>query len=382
MARRSDEREAARAEYMARKEKGGEVNLRQLADDLHLKYDTVRRWKSKDGWDTPTGRKPGGQPGNQNAVGNSGGGAPAGNLNAEKDGAYSRIFFDKLTPAEQGAFDAAPRNGVEALQHEMGLLKLRELKILEKIKEYEDMNPDTLITSSVLDMRVPGKTGKGGKKEDGKVQTMGMYSRDTPFARILKLQDVSSIDYENGLCEIHYPDRDDTVTEMVPFLSNREYRTPEVEDMVLVLHPGDSPEDAVVVGTIWNEKIKPAEGKKGIYRKEFSNKDGQAYRKFDANAKELTDHVDGKHILEAKSLEIKVGGATVTISESGAVSVNSPAGITIKAAGTLELSASTITASAGTVNITGGGGDVVVSGKSLVNHTHTGNLGNQTSPPT
>ena len=78
MARRSDEREAARAEYMARKEKGGEVNLRQLADDLHLKYDTVRRWKSKDGWDTPTGRKPGGQPGNQNAVGNSGGGAPAG----------------------------------------------------------------------------------------------------------------------------------------------------------------------------------------------------------------------------------------------------------------------------------------------------------------
>ena len=164
MARRSDEREAARAEYMARKEKGGEVNLRQLADDLHLKYDTVRRWKSKDAWDAPAGRKPGGQPGNQNAVGNSGGGAPAGNLNAEKDGAYSRIFFDKLTPAEQDAFDTAPRDGVEALRHEMGLLKLRELKILDKIKEYEDMNQDTLITSSVLDMRVPGKTGKGGKK--------------------------------------------------------------------------------------------------------------------------------------------------------------------------------------------------------------------------
>lgn len=114
---------------------------------------------------------------------------------------------------------------------------------------------------------------------------------------------VSSIDYENGLCEIHYPDRDDTVTEMVPFISNREYRTPEVEDMVLVLHPGDSPEDAVVVGTIWNEKIKPAEGKKGIYRKEFSNKDGQAYRKFDANAKELTDHVDGKQTLKILGIE-------------------------------------------------------------------------------
>lgn len=42
MARRSDERDAARAEYIARMEKDGEVNLRQLADDLHLKYDTVR----------------------------------------------------------------------------------------------------------------------------------------------------------------------------------------------------------------------------------------------------------------------------------------------------------------------------------------------------
>ena len=50
MARRSDERDAARAEYIARMEKDGEVNLRQLADDLHLKYDTVRRWKAKDGW--------------------------------------------------------------------------------------------------------------------------------------------------------------------------------------------------------------------------------------------------------------------------------------------------------------------------------------------
>lgn len=192
---------------------------------------------------------------------------------------------------------------------------------------------------------------------------------------------VSSIDYENGLCEVHYPDRDDTVTEKVPFISNREYRMPEVEDIVAVLHPGDSPEDAVVLGTIWNEKIKPAEGKKGTYRKEYSNKDGQAYRKFDADANELTDKVKGKKILEAESLEIKVGSATVTVGKSGAVTISSPAGIAIKAAGTLELSASTITAGAGTVNITGGGGDVVVSGKSLVNHTHNDSLGGGTTPP-
>lgn len=197
----------------------------------------------------------------------------------------------------------------------------------------------------------------------------------------VRLGNVSSIDYENGLCEVTYPDRDDTVTEMVPMLSNREYRMPEVDDLVVVLHPGDSPEDAVILGTIWNEKIKPAEGKEKVFRKEYCNEDGKAYRKFDADAKELLDFVDGKKILKAKSLEIKIGSATVTISESGSMKVDSPAGIEIKTSGELKLSATTLTASAATVNITGGGGDVTVSGKSLVKHTHTGNLGKPTTPP-
>ena len=91
--------------------------------------------------------------------------------------------------------------------------------------------------------------------------------------------------------------------------------------------------------------------------------------------------MDGKKVLKAKSLEVKVGGTTVTISESGNVKVSSPAGIEIKASGELKLSATTLTASAATVNITGGGGDVTVSGKSLVKHTHTGNLGKPTTPP-
>lgn len=197
----------------------------------------------------------------------------------------------------------------------------------------------------------------------------------------VRLGNVSSIDYENGLCEVTYPDRDDTVTEMVPCLSRREYMMPEVDDIVVVLHPGDSPEDAVVLGTIWNEKIKPAEGKEKIFRKEYCNEDGKAYRKFDANAKELLDFVDGKKILKAKSLEVKIGSATVTISEGGNVKITSPASITVQAASELKLAAATLTASAATVNITGAGGDVVVSGKSLVTHTHNGNLGKPTTPP-
>lgn len=187
MARRSDERDAARAEYIARMEKDGEVNLRQLADDLHLKYDTVRRWKAKDGWEQPAPRKPGGQPGNKNAVGNPGGGAPVGNLNAEKDGAYSTIFFDRLTEEEKRIVEDAPRNSTDLTSHEIGVLLLREKYILDKIKEYQQLPPDQLITSSVTDMRVPG--GRGKRKRDGANQRIGMYQKETPAQRILQLQE-------------------------------------------------------------------------------------------------------------------------------------------------------------------------------------------------
>lgn len=204
----------------------------------------------------------------------------------------------------------------------------------------------------------------------------------------VRLGNVSSIDYEKGLCEITYPDRDDTVTEKVPFLSNREYRMPEVDDLVVVLHPGDDPEDAVVLGTIWNEKIKPAEGREKVYRKEYSNEDGKAYRKFDATQKELTDYVEGKKILKAKSLEVKIGSATVTITESGDVKITCPLSITVQAANelkltatTLTVSATTLTANATTVNVSGGSGDVSILGKSLVSHTHTDSRGGTTTPP-
>lgn len=48
MAKRSGERDAARAEYVARRERGEEVNLRQFAEERGIKYDTLRRWKSAD----------------------------------------------------------------------------------------------------------------------------------------------------------------------------------------------------------------------------------------------------------------------------------------------------------------------------------------------
>ena len=186
MAQRSEARDAARKEYIARRQKGEKINLSELAAKYGVNYDTLRHWKTRDKWDSQVKRRRGGQPGNRNAAGNTGG-APRGNKNAEKDGAYSAIFFNKLSDEELDVFNGAPRGAVEALKHEMGILKLREKKILDKIKEYEDMDEDALIINNVMDMRVPG--GRGDRKQDGANQNMGMYFKDTPFARVLKLQE-------------------------------------------------------------------------------------------------------------------------------------------------------------------------------------------------
>lgn len=108
-------------------------------------------------------------------------------MGCSSDGAYSAIFFSQLSEEDIAIFDGAPRGAVDALRHEMGILKLREKKILDKIKEYEEMDEGALIVNNVMDMRVPG--GRGERKQDGANQNMGMYFKDTPFARVLKLQE-------------------------------------------------------------------------------------------------------------------------------------------------------------------------------------------------
>lgn len=193
MPKRSEKRDTAKAEYVARKARGEKVSLRELAQELGVSYQTMRNWKAADKWDEALPKKKrGGQPGNRNSAGkkNAAGshpGAPVGNKNAEKDGAYSAVFFDMLTEQERDFIAQTPLGSKAALEHEMQLLKFREHKIMAKIAEYEKQPEDTLYISSLLDMRVP--SGRGKDKKDGAVQNMGMYSKDSAFSRVLKLQE-------------------------------------------------------------------------------------------------------------------------------------------------------------------------------------------------
>ena len=180
---------------------------------------------------------------------------------------------------------------------------------------------------------------------------------------------VSNIDYPAGTCEVTYKDRDETVTKQVSFISNRQYIMPKVGDLLIVLHPGTQSEDAVVLGTIWNNVNTPAEGYEGLYRKDY-DLEGDDYVEVKKN--QQTD-IDGDANITIKGkLVLKVGSCTVTI-EDGTV--------TVDAANKLNMTAPNIKIDGNTVNITGATGDCVIRGVSLVNHVHTGNLGTPTSPP-
>ena len=189
MAARNPKRDEVKAAYIERKAKGQAIVLKDLAAEFGVAYDLLRRWKQKDEWEKSIPRKRGAQPGNtnskghKNAKGNKGGGAPKRNSNAGTHGGYSTLFFDNLTDRQKQLIDSTPTEAVPALRHELQVLKLREDRLLHMIAEAENAPQDSLQTAHIMDMRVPGKGGKGERS------TMRMVSQDTPFARAMKLQE-------------------------------------------------------------------------------------------------------------------------------------------------------------------------------------------------
>lgn len=183
MPKRSDTRDAAKKAYVERRSKGEKVNLRELAEQLGANYKTLREWKQKDAWDdavTAPKKKRGGQPGNKNSKGkrNAAGshkGAPKGNHNAEKDGAYSRVFLDMLPDEELDLIERTPLEVREALEQEMKILKYRERKILAKIEDYESAEEGATYLSAVTEIH-------------GKNDTE-MRFKDSAFKRVQSLQE-------------------------------------------------------------------------------------------------------------------------------------------------------------------------------------------------
>lgn len=198
----------------------------------------------------------------------------------------------------------------------------------------------------------------------------------------MRIGRISAVNYAAGTVRILYRDKSGEVTKEIPLLSH-EYFMPEVEDMVLICHLPNGTEAAVAIGRFWNDKNKPPEGKKGLYRKDMSRTDGKAmfrYAEDEAQADAIFPnlHIQTEELrMDAEKVAgtgsgIGFHGDMVTLAGNSAVTVTG---------GTITLSGSSISIVGGNIQISGAG-DVVIDGISLKNHTHTcSNSGGESSKP-
>ncbi|MCQ4921547.1 phage terminase small subunit [Tissierella carlieri] len=123
-------------------EHNGNIELIKIAEMLGRPPGTIRGWKNKDKWDDKlngtfrknqnetverSSKKKGGQPNNKNAVGNDGG-APIGNLNAIKHGAYQSLYYDMLNTEDKILFNTI--DSTVNVDDEIKLLRLKIAKLL------------------------------------------------------------------------------------------------------------------------------------------------------------------------------------------------------------------------------------------------------------
>lgn len=96
--------------------------------------------------------------------------------------------------------------------------------------------------------------------------------------RLIRLGKVSTVDYENGMISVTYPDLDDSTTDSFPVFSlTDEYKMPGIGQEVLVLHLSNGQSAGVVMGRYWNKGNKPPINGKGVFRKELGESFGEAF---------------------------------------------------------------------------------------------------------
>ncbi len=177
---------------------------------------------------------------------------------------------------------------------------------------------------------------------------------------------VSAIDYKAGTYEVTYFDRGKSVTRQINAISNGEYKMPSIGQVVSVSHNSNGAAAGTTTGTVWNKTNTPAEGYKGLFRKEYAARRGLAYERYDENTGVYTQYVNrrtgrncnGEIYDEAKgAISLVAGGQFQAKSSAASMSLNAKTGVGIVAGTTVSIEAGTFVSieAAGALSVTAGG---------------------------
>jgi len=191
---------------------------------------------------------------------------------------------------------------------------------------------------------------------------------------------VSKVNYKEGTCEVTYFDRGQSVTRKVNVVSNGEYKMPEIDELVAVAHNSNGSAAAVVAGSVWNQSNRPAEGYKGLYRKEYGSRTGESYERYDARTGQYRQYTksgtgrtsNGTIYDEAMGSVTILGGGAVTLQSTGAgASIAAAAGVGVAAGESITLEAQSyisMEAQSGLSIATTGEYDLEVEGETTESH--------------
>lgn len=164
---------------------GKKRQLKDIAVELQVSEEQVRKWKNQDKWDKVTlpnaksnvTNHKGAPPGNKNAVGNKGGAAPKGNKNAVTTGEFETLLFDCLDEEEKRLVQAVPADKQQLLLQEIQLLTVRERRMLKRIESLKQAEAESGTAGKYEISVPPGMTVTGYKAgiEKGKITDLGEY---------------------------------------------------------------------------------------------------------------------------------------------------------------------------------------------------------------
>ncbi|WP_195943460.1 phage terminase small subunit [Enterococcus faecium] len=119
---------------------------KEISENFSIPLNTLKSWRKRYGWQRggatlevqPKTR--GAPEGNKNALGNRGNkraSPPKRNKNALKTGEYETIFYDSLSEEEKDIYSSLNDDPFFVLSEEIRLLKIRQLRMMRRIKEAE-----------------------------------------------------------------------------------------------------------------------------------------------------------------------------------------------------------------------------------------------------
>lgn len=176
------------------------MKRKDIAEKHQMKEQTVKSWIARDfknrGTATPkkkgapkkdTGtppKKKGAPKGNQNAVGNKGRPQPR-NQNNFRHGAYCNVYLDALNEEEIALIESLSFDEEEELETQIGLLTIRERRLLMQIKGFKDKEGGLAINSVTLrELTISGSLDKGEEQKHEEKTTKTIATFDV----LLKLE--------------------------------------------------------------------------------------------------------------------------------------------------------------------------------------------------